>query len=299
MNEAFIFRPEQRLGMIFQVVAILFLAAGAVLGLWGAALANIGPVFLLYLLPGLLAAGIVPLLAYCIYALRTGAYTLERDGIRLRWGLRVEEIPMDAVLWVHPSTELEMVLPLPWLRWPGAVLGVRRLSSQGEVEFLSESTQRLVLIGTTQRAYAISPADPAGFLHAFQRFTEMGSLTPLAARSVHPTLLLQQVWAARAARVLLIGSLSLSLLLLVWVSLAVPGREAVSLGFRPDGLPSDPGPSVRLLLLPVINSIFFLTDVFLGLFFFRHAESQPLAYLLWGVGALTPAIFLVAVFNIL
>ncbi|MEW5870450.1 MAG: PH domain-containing protein [Chloroflexota bacterium] len=298
MKAELTFRPEQRLGLVFHVVAIAVLAAAAGLGLWQAMGASVGPVFLMYLLPGLMAAAATPLLAYRAYALRTAVYTLEREGIRLRWGLRLEDIPMDAVKWVHRAAELRMALPLPRLRWPGSVVGVQRAAGLGEVEFMAGDARQLVLIGTPGRVYAISPANPAAFLNGFQRVTEMGSLSPLPARSLYPTVLLRRVWADRPARALLLGGLALSLLLLIWVSLAIPGRSQVSLRFLPDGMPGELIPSVRLLL-PVLNAIFYLVDVLLGLFFFRRSDSQPLAYLLWGSGALSPVLFLVGTFFIL
>jgi hypothetical protein len=62
-----------------------------------------------------------------------------------------------------------------------------------------------------------------------------------------------------------------------------------------DGSPGEPGPAVRLLLLPVLNAIFFIGDALLGLFFFRREDNIPFAYLLWGAGSLTPLLFLAAV----
>jgi hypothetical protein len=297
--DEFLFLPQRRPGLFFHIGAILLFLAVAGLGLWQAAGAVIGPVFLVYLLPSLLAVLVVPLLAYRTYALRSAFYILERDGIRLRWGLRFEDIPMPSVLWVHPASELASSLPLPWLRWPGAVLGTRHLAGAGLLEFLAASTKNLVLVATPERVYAISPADAQGFLQAYQRFTEMGSLSPLAGRSIYPTLLLSQVWETRPARYLLLASLALSLVLLVWVSLTIPSRQQVYLGYDPSGIAGDAAPAVRLLLLPVINTFFVLTDLFLGLFFFRREESQPFSYLLWGSGVLTCLLFLAAVFSIL
>jgi hypothetical protein len=80
---------------------------------------------------------------------------------------------------------------------------------------------------------------------------------------------------------------------------------------------------VRLLLLPVVNALFVLANLLLGLFFFRRGEARSadnlpeeerpklttnplkpgggkvLAYLLWGGGVLTPFLFLAAVYFIL
>jgi len=309
VDEAFEFRPEQAWGLAVNGVFILLLAGAGGLGVWQAANAGVGPVFLIYLAPMILALIIVPLLLYGAYALLTASYKLERDGIRLHWGLRQEEIPMTEVIWVHPDTDLTKPLPAPWLRWPGAVLGTRQIpetrwaeDEEGkptEVEYLASHSNGLILIGTERRVYAISPARPEDFLIAFQRCTELGSLTPLAPRSAHATLLLNRVWSARPARWLVLTSTLLSVALLAWVSAAIPSRDSIPLGFYPDGRPGDPAPAVRLLLLPVVNAFFVVGDLLAGLFFFRRPNNQHLAYLLWGGGILTPVLFLIAVFFIL
>jgi hypothetical protein len=121
----------------------------------------------------------------------------------------------------------------------------------------------------------------------------------LEARSIFPTILLRRVWNSRRARFLLLSGAALSLLLLAWVSLAIPAHSQLPLGFLPDASPGEPGPAVRLLLLPVISGLFFLSDTLLGLFFYRREDSHSLAYLLWGAGSVTPLLFLVAVFFIL
>ena len=77
--------------MVLQIFLILVLLALVVLGLWQAAQAEIGPGFLLYLIPIVLGLIFIPLLAYRTYALWRASYLLERDGIYLRWGLREEK----------------------------------------------------------------------------------------------------------------------------------------------------------------------------------------------------------------
>jgi len=294
MDETFTFLPERLRGRIFHMAALSVFGLVGLAGLWQAMHASIGPLFLLYLLPALAALGAIPALAYRYYDLLNSSYTLEREGVRLRWGLRVEDIPIDNVLWVRPASELGTSLPLPRLRWPGAVVGTRMLAGAGEVEFMASQTRNLLVIATPGQGYAVSPADPEGFLLAFQRCTEMGSLAPMAPRSIYPTYLLGRVWRSRLARLQLLLGAGLSLALLVWVSLAVPGREQVHLGFTPTGAGGDLAPAVRLLLLPVLNTFFFLFDLLLGLFFFRREESQAYSYMLWGSGVFTALLFLLA-----
>jgi Bacterial PH domain len=293
--DEFVFRPVRRVGTLFQSAMLVVLIIAGVAGFWLAFQVAIGAAFLLSLLPVLFAFVSVPVLAYRFYALQQATYALEREGIRLRWGLRLEEIPIANVLWVNLASELSTQPPSPRLSWPGGVLGHRHLAGIGEVEFLASSTKDLVVIATHGKYYAISPETPETFVLAFQRCIEMGSLFPIPARSVYPTFILNRVWQSRLARALLLSGASLSLALLVWVSLAIPGRSQVIFGFRPDGLSGDLAPAARLLLLPILNSFFFLTDLFLGLFYFRREEGEPVAYLLWGAGVLTPLFFLIAV----
>lgn len=300
MKNERVFHPLiTRQGLVFQTAAALFFLAVAALGIWLAAHASIGLTFLLFLTPALASVFPVLFLLYGLYTLWRATYILEREGIRLHWGLRVEEIPMTAVLWVHPADELTVPLFLPRFRWPGSLSGMGRLPGLGEVEFMASDSRRLVLVATPERIYAISPADPEAFLTAFQRFTEMGSLAPIPARSLYPAIVLRRVWASIPARALLVSGALLSLVLLVWVSLAVQGRVLLPLGFRSDTLPGLPGPAVRLLLLPTLNAGFYLVDLLVGLFFFRRENGRLLAYLVWGTGCLTAVMFLLAVYFIL
>jgi hypothetical protein len=297
--EEYVFRPVRGAGTIFQAVFLAVFIFAGLAGFWLALQTRVGPVFLLALLPVLAALAAVPLLGYRYYALQRATYTLEREGMRLVWGLRVEEIPIGSVLWVNPASELSAPLPLPRLRWPGGVLGHRHLSAGGEVEFMASTTQGLVVIATTGKYFAVSPENPETFILAFQRCIEMGSLSPLPARSVYPTFVLGSVWRSPPARALLLGAALLSMLLLVWVSLAIPGRTQVVFGLRPESPGGDVVPAVQLLLLPTVNTFFVLFDFFLGLYYFRWPERQTISYIVWGAGALTPLLFLVAVWFIL
>lgn len=299
MNESLIFYPPHRLGLIVQIAVILVSLVVGVLGMWRVADAQIGLEFLLYLLPIFLAIVIVPLFGYRTYALWRASYTLARDGIKLRWGLREEVIPMDVIQWVRSSQELESKLPLPIFRWPGAVLGVRRLPDGTEVEYIAAQASEQILISSSERIYGISPANPEEFILAFNRFAELGSLAPLPAQSVYPANLLRRVWGARPARYLLIMGLLASLLLLVLVSLSIPSRSMIPLGYNPDGTPSEQVPSVFLLLLPILNGFFYLAEALFGLYFFRSSEKWTLAYLLWGSALFTAILFIVSVVLIL
>jgi len=297
--EEFVFRPVRGAGTIFQAVFLAVFSFAGLAGFYLAFQARVGPFFLLSLLPVLAALAVVPVLAYRYYALQRASYTLEREGMQLIWGLRVEEIPIASVLWVNLASELSAPLPLPRLRWPGAVLGHRHFPRTGEIEFMASTTKDLVVIATAGKYFAISPENPETFILAFQRCIEMGSLFPLPARSVYPTFVLSSVWRSPQARALLLSAALLSMVLLIWVSLAIPGRSQVIFGFQSEGPSGDLVPAVQLLLLPTLNTFFVIGDFFLGLYYFRWPERQAISYIIWGAGALTPLLFLIAVWFIL
>ncbi|MEJ2600897.1 MAG: hypothetical protein P8Z00_21370 [Anaerolineales bacterium] len=77
------------------------------------------------------------------------------------------------------------------------------------------------------------------------------------------------------------------------------GRQQILMGFDLNGNPRDQVPAVRLMLLPVLGSMVYLVDLFLGLFFFRDERNRFLAYLLWIGGVLAPLLFLIGVFYML
>jgi hypothetical protein len=298
VNETYSFYPPKRSGMIFQAGIIAILLNAGAWGLWQSTRAVVGPIFLLYLMPTLLALTLVPILGYRLYTLQNASYVFERDHIRLQWGWRVVTIPTNEILWVRPIAELDTPLSLPWFRWPGAMLGTRRLPDGRPVEFLASQATTLTLIGTNQRVYAISPEEPLGFGRAYQRLIELGSLNPSQAISIHPSFLFARVWAAIPARILLIAALLESLAMFIWVSLIIPQYHQVSLGFTPVGLPREPIPGIQLMLIPILNILATLLNSILGIFFFRSQDNHPWAYLFWSTSVLVGGLFLLAVFYV-
>jgi hypothetical protein len=293
------FTPLRRRGLLLQsAAAFLLLVAGAACLILAFEL-PVGSGFVLTVLIGLIFLAPLPLLLYRLYALSTAAYTLERDGLRLSWGLRAEDIPIQAIEWVRPASDLVLPLPMPRLSWPGALLGTVMVPDLGPVEFLAAESRTLLLIATPARIYAISPADPGAFLKNFRRTIELGSIQALPARSARPAAGLRRVWNDRLARVLTASGLVLSLLVFLAVGLGIGSRAVVSLGFGPDRLPLEPVPAAQALLLPFLAGTTYIIDLALGLFFYRRPAQHAIAYVFWLGGLITPLIFLIAAWFIL
>lgn len=299
MDAPLIFHPPVRRGLAIHGGLIVFLIFISIGGLWQATEVQLGPVILLYLVLAIIALGVLPFLVYRAYALWRASYILTRGGVQLRWGLREEDIPVTAIVWMRPVELTGMDFPRPWSYLPGAMIGVRQLPDGGQIEYLAAGPENLVLIATANKIFAISPAAPKVFLSSYQRFAESASEGSFAARSAYPAFLINRVWASRLARYLLLGGLSLALTLFVAVILIVPGREKIYLGYRPGEGLKEGLPAVQLFLLPVFNGLFYLADVLFGMFFYRRQNEQILAYLLWGASLLSGLLFWVALLFIL
>lgn len=199
---------------------------------------------------------------------------------------------MDVILGMRM---LPGIAPRPRLRLPGAVLGLSQSQEAGKIEYLAARSQKLVLVRTSRRSYAISPADPEAFLSAYRQVAEFGSLYPISAESVYPSSLLANIWTDRLGRSLVVAGLALSLLLAAGVALVVPLRSEVTLGFDSLGVPRTPVPAVRLMLLPVLNGVAWVIDVIIGLYLYRQAGRRWLSLLVWGGGLVTGLVFLISV----
>ncbi len=292
------FPPFKRTGLLLHGILLTILAVMSVWGFINLSNADVGPMFVVYLLVGLLTFAPLPLLGYRAYALLRAGYTLDRDSLKLRWGLRNEDIPLTDIEWVRPVADLAHPLRMPPMAVPGAVLGLRRHPDLGLVEFLASQTRNLLLVGTAKRVFAISPANPVEFTQTFARAVELGSLTPVESRSVYPSFVISEAWGSGWVRYLWLAALFFNIGLFVWVSLLIPAYPRVALGLGPDRSP-DAVPSVQLILLPLLSTFLALIGWGAGLYYFRWEKQRILSYLVWSSSTLSSLLFLIAVLFIL
>ena len=289
------FPPAKQLGLILHGVMILLLAGVSAWGFFSLTNATVGPMFVTYLLIGLLAFAPIPFLGYRAYALFKADYYIDRDSLAILWGLRIEDIPLTDIEWVRPASDLTHPLSLPRLPLPGAVLGTRRHPDLGAVEFIASSPRNLILIATSKHVFAISPQDAAALVKTFARATELGSLMRTEAKSVYPSFLISQAWESPIARFLWMVGLLLNLGLVAWVGVLIPSLSKITFGFDPFRVPTGTVPSARLILLPLISAFMFITGLLAGLYFYRWDKERPLAFIIWISSMLCAVLFLLAV----
>lgn len=282
------FQPPRKTGILFQAGLILVLAVAGITFFYQATQDPSGVNFLLNMLIALVLFAPLSLLGYRLYALVNAVYILRRDGLMIRWGLRREDIPLEAIEWIRPANEIGYRLPLPWLRWPGAILGRRRVNELGDVEFLGAELSHMILVATPGKVFAISPENNKSFMADFRRVNELGSLNRLDAQSVYPQVFIGRVWEDDLGRWLIIGGFIIGALLLAVASFAVPGLDTI-----PWVEPGTTAPAERLLLLPVLNGMIWLFNMAAGTLLYRRGGDKRIAaYLLWGTSSLVGILLL-------
>lgn len=294
-----IFLPPRRTGLLIHSSLAVLLLGGSAASFVAALNQEAGSYFVLLLLLSLVMLPPAALAVYRGYALLQASYTLERDGLRLRWGLRGEDIPLSEIEWVRPASDLGYRMPMPPLAVPGAILGKYSLKDLGIVEFMASDTATLLLVAVPERIFAISPEDSNRFMRNFQRAMELGSLAPLESHSTVPAAFLQDVWEDRLARYLLIAGFGLTLILFILTGAAIPSLKSVSLGYDLNAQSLEPAAPQHLLLLPTLAAITLAGDLILGLYLYWKTKRHPAAYLLWISGVIAPALLLTAVLIIL
>lgn len=296
MNATTQFYPPRQKGIVLHASIIVVLLIGALVTLFLASDEQQSGRLLLWLSFSLVCLLLLPVLIYRGYSLLQARYIMERNGVRLRWGLWAEDIPLNEIEWVRPADEMVLHLKPPFFSMPGAILGSAQDEDLGKVEFAAAGQEGMLLIATSQKVYVITPSDLKGFMTAFRRMSEMGSLTPLESYSSRPAFFLRRVWGDKGAKGLILAGFGLTTALIGLVITSIPGLKSVSLGFDIYLQPWTPGAPERLLLLPVLCLFVFVLDLSVGLYFFRRSDTSPIAYLLWGGGIVTPALLILATF---
>jgi len=287
-------RPPLRTGLTIGLSLLLLSLGAAALGLSQMTRTALSSWLVLWTLLPLVGVPMAILVGYRLVGLLTARYTVDRNALRVRWGLRVEQAPLaDVVLQPVPDALLAKFRPAGGWWWPGCIVGRRQVEGVGNVEFLAtRPADGMLIVSIGGSVLAISPPDGRAFLEAFVHATRLGSLDKVAPLSLRPDFFSLRVWDDRAARLLLLLGLALPIGLLGYIGVssgAWPGL--IPFGFDPSGEPSLLVPPNRLLFLPLTAGLCWLLDAALGSYLYRSERDRPLAYGVWGLGVVVGALF--------
>jgi hypothetical protein len=280
------FHPPRTRGLIFGILLLLILLGTGIFGLVMLATGSISVWMVLWVLLPLICFPLSVVVMYWLYGLVEARYYIDRDGIYLRWGFAIEQIPITEVKQVDTAEALGIeVKKRSIMYWPGLSLGEYDSETIGRVEFFaSASADQLVVIQTTTHAMAISPQDLQGFMEAYNSALHMGPLETIPALSKRPRVVQTVIEVDRTARLLIVVGILLPLLLLGYLGFRVTGLPPeVPFGFSPEGYIDTYAPPGGLLLLPMIGGFCWLIDCIVGFWLYRSEKNRPLAYALWAM----------------
>jgi phosphate/sulfate permease len=285
--------PPRTVGLLIGAALFVAGAAAAVYGALQLPQATISAALVLWVALPVVGSVVAAAAAYRLYGLITARYVLDRNGIGIRWGLAVEEMPLPTVRLERPPESVGPRLrPRGSLVWPGCVVGASQVEGLGPVEFFAtRGADGMLLVSSPDRTLAISPPDVAGFQRAFVEAARQGVLDPVEPRSTRPDLFTTRLWRDPVARLLLFLGIALPMMLLGYLGLrAASLPDLVPFGFDTLGRPDAFAPPGRLLLLPLIGGLCWAADAAFGSTFYRRAADRPLAYALWGVAVIVGAL---------
>lgn len=243
---------------------------------------------------------VIALLAYWLVGLNRSVYWLDRNGLTIRWGAVQQIVPMASIRQVlHGSEIAGKIHHFRGGQWPGHWVGQAQVDDWGTTLFYAAGgLDQQLIIATPGLAYAISPADMAGFIVAFEQRQKMGPTQEVAQVSIRPEIFDWPLWSDRLALGLVSAAGIACLLLFGYTCLRFPDlAPRVALHFDATGLPDRFGSRSQVFLLPFIGLMSLGVNIVVGLP--MYLRNRVGAYLVWGGALVVQIVAWVAAVGIL
>ena len=284
------FTPPKNRGLLINgLIAVLLITSMLFFLIYGS-ITGQGWLSIAFIVIGLLLLIPFTLAIYRIIAISTTVYTLNRDALEIKWGLRRELIPMKEIEWMHPISDFETPLPLSFPMIRGSFYGETDIKGLGKTLFVATIPDQMVLIKLSQAYLVISPQDKDVFTEAFKQISQLGSLQQIEPESENLRMLWQRVMNDKMAKHLLIGGvISFLVLLIVAVIIVIFLSQVVWVSL-------ETVPSSRLFLLVLIGLFFSILNTLTGLFLYLQERiGRTIVYVVWGWSIMINIILALAV----
>jgi hypothetical protein len=290
------YQPPRALGLMVGAVLIAWsigIAALLVLGTAGQ------PFGLLTLgTSAVIAAclGIAAVFAYWTYSLATLSYSLDRNGLVIRWGITRQVIPLGAIERLVPGTSVG-VPQVQGVSWMGYHIGRAEIARIGNVLFYSthQTPEQVLYVMTTERNYAISVPDPAAFARQIQVRQDLGPTAEVTHHVERALASMQGFWEDRLGW--LLAASALGVCAIAWLLLAFQYgglEQTVRVYFPPAEVNplSETNPKAILIGIPRAGTIVLGLNLVAGVL--MYAWDRTVARLTLGAGIALQVGFLVA-----
>jgi len=103
-------------------------------------------------------------------------YHITRNGLTINWGIAYQTIPLEQIEAILPGPEAPKLVQFRGIKLPGIQLGKGELFEAGPAKLVTTAklTQSLFVVTPTE-SYIVSPANPEGFVTAWQTRQALGS----------------------------------------------------------------------------------------------------------------------------
>ncbi|MCO6449473.1 MAG: DUF1648 domain-containing protein [Caldilineales bacterium] len=224
--------------------------------------------------------GLLAVLLYRLWELRSLDYWIDRDALRVLWAGETVIIPLDAIQSLD-TQPVGVNLSHRWWKWPAGWVqpvnaGVRLAA------YASHGPSEGLLVNTNRRSYLLTPDSIPDFTQAIAERQQFGAMRKLEEKVETPFWRQHWVVKERLGQALIVAGLLLGLLLLANIIWRFPMLPAeIPLHFNAAGVPDRMAARSSLFILPIITLLMWALNVVLGIFFYDRGQRLA-AYLLWG-----------------
>ena len=290
------YQPSRALGLLVGTLLLAWALAISVLLLNWAFASELGLEAWAAYVGATVAAGFAALIGYWVYGLATLTYAVDRNGLVITWAATRQIIPLDAIERLVPGT----AVGVPGVRgvsWLGYHVGRADIDRVGEVLFYSthQRPEEVLYVMTSERNYAISVDDPAGFAREIQVRQELGPTAEVLHHVERDVASFEALWTDHLAQTLV--ALCVVTGLAIWAVLAAryPDLPAqLELTFPPLDRPLvfETIPKTQLLDIPRVATTLLVVNLALG--WLLHAWERTAGYVMWAAAAALNLGFLAA-----
>ena len=280
------YQPPRALGLIVGTALVLWSASIAFLLVTAALSAQSSLVAFLAYAGSVVAALLTSLFLFWTYSLATLSYALDRNGLVITWGAARQLIPLQAIERLVPGSAAG-VPKVQGVSWWGHHVGHAEVPRLGPVLYYSthQTVEQVLYVITSDRNYAITMEDAAGFARKVQERQELGPTAEVTHRVERSGHLLHTVLADPRARWMALAAIVR--LALVWLQIALRYDSlpaTLTLGFPPNTSDAVVNVTGREALLepPRIATLLLVIDLALGTLL--HAWDRMAGYLILGAG---------------
>jgi len=290
-----VFHADSRLAFTSGALATAIAVFGAIVFAIAAAVIPLSALTVLLALAGLAFLGGAAWLGYQTYQLASVSYSLDRNAFVIRWGALREVVPMGEVQRLILGEDIADELRLLRVPLPGWWFGIGWHPALGKVRcYATESPDQQIVIVTPECSYVVSPYDDEAFLESFRVRLEMRPTQNVSHARLLPAFANWRIWRDKTALTLLILAIALNLCLFGLSAARFPAMPAqVALHFDASGVADRFGEKSQLFVPSLLGLITLGVSVAFGLVLYVKGETLA-AFMLWGGGAATQVLFLVA-----